>query len=330
MNKDVREWARSCVGCQKSKVIRHNKCPLGSFKTPDARFDHVHLDLVGPLPDSNDYSYLLTCVNRFTRWSEAVPIKNITAETVARAFVEKRVANFGCPTTITTDRGRQFESELLRCLTMKLGITRFRTTAYHPQANGLVGRFHRQLKADIRYTASQLVYGTTLRLPREFMDHSSSSMYMDLTSYANRLTNAMRSVKPVSTLPQSTDVFVQPDLRHRTLVFVRQDSHRRPLESTYEGPFKVLQRESKYYIIDKNGTNESISIDRLKAAYLEGNPIHVDFPSVQSHNTTPALIIPQSTADTHVDTSTVSENKLKTTRSGIRVRFPEHLNDYCT
>ncbi|CAI2724603.1 unnamed protein product [Schistosoma spindalis] len=42
MNKDVREWARFCVSCQKSKVIRHNKCPLGSFKTPDARFDHVH------------------------------------------------------------------------------------------------------------------------------------------------------------------------------------------------------------------------------------------------------------------------------------------------
>ncbi|CAI2736261.1 unnamed protein product [Schistosoma spindalis] len=240
---------------------------------------------------------------------------------------------------------------------MKLGITRFRTTAYHPQANGLVERFHRQLKAslsasnisqwtdalplvllgirnavksDIGYTASQLVYGTTLRLPGEFVNPSSSSMDMDLTSYANRLTNAMRSVKPVSTRPQSTDVFVQPDLRHSTHVFVRRDSHRRPLESTYEGPFKVLQRESKYYIIDKNGTNESISIDRLKAAYLEGNHIQVDFPSIQSHDTTPAPIIPQSTADTHDDTLTVSENKIKTTRSGRRVIFPEHSNDYCT
>ncbi|RUT72671.1 hypothetical protein DLK05_17150, partial [Ancylomarina longa] len=43
MNKDVREWARSRVSCQKSKVVRNNKCPLDSFKTPDARFDHVHL-----------------------------------------------------------------------------------------------------------------------------------------------------------------------------------------------------------------------------------------------------------------------------------------------
>ncbi|VDP30938.1 unnamed protein product [Schistosoma margrebowiei] len=91
MIKDVREWARFCVSCQKSKVIKHNKCPLGSSKTPDAPFDHVHLDLVGPLPDSKRYSRLLTCVERFTRWPEAVPVKDVTSETVARTFVERWV-----------------------------------------------------------------------------------------------------------------------------------------------------------------------------------------------------------------------------------------------
>ncbi|VDP53859.1 unnamed protein product [Schistosoma margrebowiei] len=186
------------------------------------------------------------------------------------------------------------------------------------------------VKADIGYTAAQIVYGTTLRLPGEFVDPSSSSMNMDLTSYTNRLTNAMHSVKPASTRPQFTDVFVQPDLQYSTHVFVRRDAHRRPFESAYDGPIKVFQRKSKYYIVDKNGTNDSISIDLLKAAYLERNPIHVDLPSVQSHNTTPTLIIPQPTTNTSDDTPNVFENKLKTTRSGRRVRFPEHLNDYCT
>ncbi|VDP79710.1 unnamed protein product, partial [Schistosoma curassoni] len=104
-------------------------------------------------------------------------------------------------------------------------------------------------------------------------------------------------------------------IRYGTHVFVSRDWHRRTFEPAYDGLFKVLQREPKYYIIDKNGTNDSISIDRLKAAYLERNPVHVDFPSVQSKDTTPAIIIPHPTANTHDDTSIVSENKLKTTRS---------------
>ncbi|VDP07634.1 unnamed protein product [Schistosoma curassoni] len=140
----------------------------------------------------------------------------------------------------------------------------------------------------------------------------------------------MLSVKPAFTRPQSTDVFVQPDLRYGTHVFVRRDSHRRPFESAYKGPFKVLQRESKYYIVDKNGTKDSISIDHLKAAYLEGNPIHVDFHSLQLHNMTPTLIIPQPTTNTSNDNPNVSEDQLETTRLGGRVRFREHLNDYCT
>ena len=64
MNSDVRQWARSCLQCQKAKVHRNPTTPLATFNTPDLCFDHVHIDLVGPLPTSQGCSYLLTCVGR--------------------------------------------------------------------------------------------------------------------------------------------------------------------------------------------------------------------------------------------------------------------------
>ena len=68
MNHDVRTWAKTCKRCQKSKINRHTITPLGTLMTPDAHFDHVHIDIVGPLPPSNEHTYLLTCIDRFTRW----------------------------------------------------------------------------------------------------------------------------------------------------------------------------------------------------------------------------------------------------------------------
>ena len=128
--------------------------PLSTFATPDARFDNIHIDIVGPFPLSNGYTYILTCIDRFTRWSEAI----------AQAFLSGWIARFSVPSTVTTDQGRQFESMLWQQLMQLLGSKRIRTTSYHPIANGLIERFHRQLKASLKCGSNSIKWTDSLPL----------------------------------------------------------------------------------------------------------------------------------------------------------------------
>ena len=131
---DSSKWARECLPCQRSKVTRHVVPPIGEFIVPQKRFEHINLDLV-TLPLSNGYKYLLTIVDRLSRWPQAIPLQDMTAESVAEAFAHGWVASFGVPATITTDRGTQFGAGIWSQLMATWGIKHASTTAYHPEAN---------------------------------------------------------------------------------------------------------------------------------------------------------------------------------------------------
>jgi cleavage and polyadenylation specificity factor subunit 1 len=144
---DVTRWCRECVGCARGKTSTHVQTPIEPIQVPTCKFQHVHGDLVGPLPTSAaGHSYLLTCIDRTSRWPEAVPLASITAEKCADAFVEHWVARYGVPHTVTTDRG----TATWACLAKSLGFWHVMTTSYHPQANGMVERLHRQIKEALR------------------------------------------------------------------------------------------------------------------------------------------------------------------------------------
>ena len=87
MNKDFTNWVRSCITCQKGKIIHHNKTPFQRFTLPLERFLHVHVDIVGPLPQWHGYRYLFTATDRFTRWFTATPMKEVSVEATAEALL---------------------------------------------------------------------------------------------------------------------------------------------------------------------------------------------------------------------------------------------------
>ena len=86
----------------------------------------------------------------FTRWPEVIPIANCTAEMVAEAFVSGWIARFGTPSTLTTDRGHQFEFSLWTQLTRLLGSKHIHMYELHPIVNSLIECLHRQLKASLK------------------------------------------------------------------------------------------------------------------------------------------------------------------------------------
>ena len=294
MKKECTTLVRNCIACQRSKIQRHNKSPIATFEGPGERFEHINIDIVGPLPISKEHRYILTIIDRFSRWPEAIPLQNITAESVARGLVAGWIARFGTPRRITTDLGRQFESEMFRQLNEWLGIKHFKTTPYHPQANGLIERWHRTVKAaikckatndwfdtlplillglrttnkqDINASPADMTYGSTLRIPGEFFDTNFERP--DENNFVGTLRKRMQNLRPTETANHSNEnVFTQKQLSTCKHVFVRTDAVTTPFQAPYEGPFKVLQKFDKYFKLQIKNRVAKISVDRLKAAHM--------------------------------------------------------------
>eukprot|EP00745_Piridium_sociabile_P014889 TRINITY_DN21965_c0_g1_i2.p1 TRINITY_DN21965_c0_g1~~TRINITY_DN21965_c0_g1_i2.p1 ORF type:complete len:972 (+),score=119.48 TRINITY_DN21965_c0_g1_i2:366-2918(+) len=155
--RDTKEYVRTCHTCQKATPKgRVKRVPLAKMPMIETPFQRVAIDLVGPLspPSEEGHRFILTIIDLATRYPEAIPLKYIDTVSVAEALfvVFSRV---GFPAEILSDQGTQFNSDLMKEFHRLLKITAFRTTPYHPQANGCVERFHGTLKAMLRKTVQK-------------------------------------------------------------------------------------------------------------------------------------------------------------------------------
>jgi transposase InsO family protein len=140
------ENINGCEACATRKPGNRNFAPLGDLLEAQEFLDVVSLDVVGPLPvTENGNKYLLTFVDHFTRFSEAIPIPTKETEIIAKEFVLRIITQYGVPKKLLIDRGTNFTSALMTEVCRLLKIKKLQTSSYNAQANGICERMHKLL-----------------------------------------------------------------------------------------------------------------------------------------------------------------------------------------
>jgi hypothetical protein len=136
----------------------------------------------------------------------------------------------------------------------------------------------------------------------------------------------MRTLAPSATRDQTTKVFIPKELNSCTHVWVRCDGTRRPLQPPYDGPFKIIKRHSKHFIIDKAGKRDTVLIDRLKPAFIDAAD-QSESTAEPPRSASSAIPLPGPSESPPNPASSAPSPKPRSTRSGRHVHFPKRFAD---
>ncbi len=175
MQSDVKRWCMSCQDCASSKTTPPMaRAPLvqDQVKYP---FERIAMDIVGPLTSTqNENRYILVVSDYFTKWPEAFALRDHKAATVAKVLVDEVFCRYGVPAQLHADQGRDFESKLIQEICKLMEIEKTRTTAYHPQSDGLVERLNRTLVQMLRTVGAENQKDWDEKLPKILLAYRSS------------------------------------------------------------------------------------------------------------------------------------------------------------
>ena len=146
LRRDVSDYVKSCHVCQVSESKRPVRAPLQPIPVVGEPFDKVIVDVVGPLPRTGGGNeYLLTLMCAATRYADAIPISSCKARKIVPKIVDI-FSKFGMPKILQTDRGSNFMGKYFQRALREMGVSHVTSTAYHPQSQGCLERWHGTLK----------------------------------------------------------------------------------------------------------------------------------------------------------------------------------------
>ena len=294
MRAEITRYVQTCHGCQSVNPSKFKPPHLGKFEVPDQRFTHIHVDIVGPLPESEGYKFLLTIIDRTTRLLFALPVKDTSAQTCSQQFLLHYVSLFGIPSACTSDQGANFVSNLFKEVQRNLGIDVKYTPIYWPQGNGLIERNHQSLKnsikaqlielgndyqnkwyhylpwallgrrtafnKDLGTSSSELALGTHVQVPGSILQDVSFDTEPNIADIIRKLEYKNNRVAVPTSSPK-IDTNDEPDA-NITHVYAKQHAAR-GLQPPYQGPFKVNSRPGRSSLTIRVGRNMDDS-DRLE------------------------------------------------------------------
>jgi ribosomal protein L21E len=161
---DVERWCKHCKVCETiNSSLNPKKAPLQQ-KPVHRRMDRIACDIMGPVEISeNGNRYILVVCDYVSKFTEAYPLADITAQTVADVLSTQWICRYGCPVVVHSDQGRNFESELFKAMCALWDIHKTRTSRYRPCSDGLVERQNRTIK--------KLLRAFTEENPKTWEDH---------------------------------------------------------------------------------------------------------------------------------------------------------------
>ena len=280
MKREIENFVNNCRDCQLKKLVRVKvRQEMILTDTPDAAFDKVSMDIMGPLPTSqNGHNYILTIQDLLTKFSLAIPLKNAGAIDVADGFVKDFICLYGTPKALLTDQGSHFINSLMKNIARRFRIRHFKTSAYRPQANGSVERSHQVLweylkqfvvnndwdehlrlatfsyntsvHEGTKYTPHELVFGRVARVPTANppMDEEQNESYSEyLSNLYNRLRDVQECAKEnlIASKKRSKQYY---DKRSRPYhfkvndqVFLLKEPNKGKMTNQYVGPYTIIK-----------------------------------------------------------------------------------------